>query len=97
MQTALPPQGTIQVKYFTKEALDDINTGAILDGRRYLSDTELAALAPDKKFPISAHTESDDYVTTDFVINEDGDTCSIDLTFKEWNSLPVKGITQAHS
>ncbi len=96
LQTA--SKNIIQIKYFTKALIEQINCQAIVDGRRNCVSPEtleaINAAHPDTLYPVQHHITFEDNVRTQFVLNEKGDTVIFDLILSEWEALPHRDITK---
>lgn len=78
------------VKYMNKSIMHYINGKAI---KNVLPIEQIVALPDDVNFPIRTHELDEDVnIKAEVVINAEGKTVWMDITFKDWDDLPTKEI-----
>ena len=79
-----------RVRYLTFEALSNINESSVNAGRNRNLYLDLLPIDVEKLYPIRmAFPHNDVEMRAEIVLNEKGDSCWLDMSFEEYNNLPV--------
>lgn len=82
------------VKYFTHDKLVAANEAAIAANlNRSLTRSFLSGLDRHLKFPVTlSMPHNDDHMRVLFVVDNKGTTAAVDMSFEDYEALPVLGV-----
>ena len=77
-------------KYLTFEMLSNINESSINAGRNRNVYIDILPIDVEKRYPVKlAFPHNDEEMRTEILLNENGDSCWLDMSLEEYSDLPI--------